>query len=316
MNQENTSTSKWLRHSLVIAVIATFSCFLWGSAFPSLKISYQLLGIADSPWAVKMQFAGYRFLLASMLIFIYMTFAKMPLLPKRSEIKPMVILGLFQTTIQYIFFYVGVGNTTGVMGSILTASGTFFSLILPHFYYKDDKLNLQKLAGLTIGFSGILIMNLGLDGLHTSWTFLGEGVLIISSLVGAAANIYAKEHSQEINPVKINAYQMLFGSLIMIVASFFFTGGNAIHFSAKSLPIFLWLGFISGAAYTLWYVLLKYNKVTKVSIYKFQVPVWGSILSALLVAGEKITLVTLLSLLLTALGIILVNLDIKKRPSH
>lgn len=316
MNQENTSTSKWLRHSFVIAAVATFSCFLWGSAFPSLKISYQLLNIADSPWAVKMQFAGYRFLLASGLIFIYMLFAKIKILPRKTEIVPMIVLGLFQTTIQYIFFYVGVGNTTGVMGSILTASGTFFSLILPHFYYKDDKLNLQKLLGLAVGFSGILIMNLGLDGLHTTWTFLGEGVLIISSLVGAAANIYAKENSKDINPVKMNAYQMLFGSLIMILASFIFTGGNAIHFSQASLPIFLWLGFISGAAYTLWYVLLKYNKVTKVSIYKFQVPVWGSILSALLVAGEKITAVTLLSLLMTAVGIVLVNIDFKKRPSH
>lgn len=316
MNQENSNASKWLNKSYIIAIVATLSCFLWGSAFPSLKISYRLLDIANSPWAVKMQFAGYRFLLASVLIFAYMAFAKISILPRKSELKPMFILGLFQTTIQYIFFYVGVGNTTGVMGSILTASGTFFSLILPHFYYKDDKLNLQKIVGLAIGFSGILIMNLGADGLQTSWTFLGEGVLIISSLVGAGANIFAKENAKDINPVKMNAYQMFFGSIIMIVASFFITGGNAIHFSADSLPIFLWLGFISGAAYTMWYVLLKYNKVTKVSIYKFQVPVWGSILSASLVAGEKITSLTLVSLFMTAIGIVLVNIDIKKRPTR
>lgn len=309
MNHKLSKDKPLFERTFFIALLATFCCFLWGSAFPSLKISYQLLDIANSTWSVKMQFAGYRFLLASLLIFIFMIFSKIPLKLKKSEVKPLLTLGLLQTTIQYIFFYVGVGNTTGVMGAILTATGTFFSLILPHFYYKDDKLNLQKTLGLLVGFSGIFVMNFGKGGLDSHWTLLGEGVLILSSLTGAIANIYAKEQSVKINPVKINAYQMLFGSLLMIVASFPLVGGNAIHFSIVSLPIFLWLGFISGASYTIWYTLLKHNKVTKVSIYKFQVPIWGSVLSSLLVAGESLTKLTLISLFFTALGILLVNYD-------
>ncbi len=312
MKHKLSKDSTLLQHTFFIALLATFCCFLWGSAFPSLKISYQVLHISDSPWAVKMQFAGYRFFLASLLIFAYMGFSKISFKLKKSELKPLLILGLLQTTVQYIFFYIGVGNTTGVMGSILTATGTFFSLILPHFYYRDDKLNLQKLLGLVVGFSGIFIMNFGKEGLGGHWTFLGEGILILSSLTSAIANIYAKEQTVQMNPVKVNAYQMFLGSLLMIIASIPLTGGNAIHFSSTSLPIFLWLGFISGAAYTIWYVLLKYNKVTKVSIYKFQVPIWGSVLSAIFVAGESLTHLTLISLGFTAVGIVLVNLDFKK----
>lgn len=308
---------KTLQKTWAIALLATFSCFLWGSAFPSLKISYELLNIGSSPWAVKMQFAGYRFFLAALLIFAYMAITKMTIKPTKEELKPMLILGIFQTTIQYIFFYIGIGNTTGVIGSILTATGTFFSLILPHFYYKDDKLNTIKTLGLIIGFSGIVFMNFGKGGFEGHFKLLGEGILIISSLTGAAASIYAKENSSQINPVKLNAYQMLFGSLIMIIASIPLAGGNAIHFSLESFPIFLWLSFISGAAYTLWYMLLKHNKVSQVSIYKFQVPIWGSILSALLVAGESITLMTVFSLALTVVGIILVNLNFKtNHKSH
>lgn len=309
---EHNRLEKKFQKPILIALLATFSCFLWGSAFPSLKISYELLQIGDSPWMVKMQFAGYRFLLASMLIFAFMFISKMEIKLKKSELVPLIILGVFQTTIQYIFFYVGIGNTTGVIGSILTATGTFFSLVLPHFYYKDDKLNLNKSLGLIIGFSGVFFMNFGKSGFENHFTLLGEGILILSSLTGAAANIYAKEISTAINPIKCNAYQMLFGSAIMILTSMPLTGGNAIHFSLKSFPIFLWLAFISGAAYTLWYVLLKYNKVSQVSIYKFQVPLWGSILSAMLVAGESITFMTFIALLLTVSGIILVNLNGKK----
>lgn len=301
---------------LMIALLATFSCFLWGSAFPSLKISYELLQIGTSPWAVKMQFAGYRFFLASLLIFAFMKVNRIAFKIEKDEWIPMITLGLFQTTIQYIFFYIGVGNTTGVMGAIITASGTFFSLILPHFYYKDDKLNLNKILGLLIGFSGVFIMNLGKGGIEGNFKLLGEGILILSSFTGAAANIYAKEITAHINPIKCTAYQMFFGSSIMILASYPLTAGNAIHFSLASFPIFLWLAFISGAAYTVWYTLLKYNKVSQVSIYKFQVPLWGAVLSALLVAGESITFLTLMALIMTILGIILVNIDPKKGPSQ
>lgn len=305
-----------LKKPLVIALLATFCCFLWGSAFPSLKISYELLNIGDSPWMVKMQFAGYRFFLASLLIFAFMAVSRMDMGIKKGEFLPMLTLGIFQTTIQYIFFYIGIGNTTGVIGAIITATGTFFSLILPHFYYRDDKLNWHKSLGLIIGFSGVFFMNFGKDGFQSQFTLLGEGILILSSFTGAAANIYAKEITSGINPIKCTAYQMLFGSLIMIMASLPLAGGNAIHFSFSSFPIFLWLAFISGAAYTLWYLLLRHNKVSQVSIYKFQVPLWGSILSAMLVAGESITAMTFLALLMTVVGIVLVNLTDKKGPSQ
>lgn len=307
----------YLQKPIIIALLATFSCFLWGSAFPSLKISYEMLHLANSPWAVKMQFAGYRFFLAAILIFIFMKFSKISLKISKGELVPMIILGIFQTTIQYIFFYIGIGNTTGVIGAIITATGTFFSLILPHFYYKDDKLNRNKILGLIIGFSGVFFMNFGKGGLEGQFKLLGEGILIISSLTGAAANIYAKEITSTINPIKCTAYQMLFGSSIMILASYPFTGGNAVHFTLSSFPIFLWLAFISGAAYTIWYTLLKHNKVSQVSIYKFQVPLWGAILSALFVAGEHITTMTLVALAFTVTGILLVNLnENKKEPNQ
>lgn len=299
----------YFQRPIIIAIFATLSCFLWGSAFPSLKISYELLNIASSPWAVKMQFAGYRFFLASLLIFAFMGFKRISFRIKKGELMPMITLGIFQTTIQYIFFYIGIGNTTGVIGSILTATGTFFSLILPHFYYKDDKLNFNKILGLIVGFSGVLFMNFGKSGFESHFIFLGEGILILSSLIGAAANIYAKEITSAINPIKCTAYQMFFGSIIMIIASVPLNGGNAIHFTIRSFPIFLWLAFISSAAYTLWYMLLKYNKVSQVSIYKFQVPLWGTLLSAMFVAGESITIMTIIALLMTVSGIVLVNLN-------
>lgn len=49
------------RQPLVIFIMATLACFLWGSAFPAIKVSYHLLGIGNAGAMVKLQFAGYRF---------------------------------------------------------------------------------------------------------------------------------------------------------------------------------------------------------------------------------------------------------------
>lgn len=46
-------------------------------------------------------------------------------IPQKSQWKGIALLGLVQTTGQYIFFYLGLANTTGVKGSILYALATF-----------------------------------------------------------------------------------------------------------------------------------------------------------------------------------------------
>ena len=62
-------------------------------------------------------------------------------------------------------------------------------------------------------------------------------------------------------------------------------------------------------AYSLWGILLKYNPVSKVAVFGFMNPVFGVILSALLLgegaqaAGVK----SLIALLLVSIGIYVVN---------
>lgn len=117
-----------------IMILALFSCFLWGSAFPSVKIGYKLFSIGADSTYEKITFAGYRFFLSSMMIFIFCAVTGQTLKIKKNDISKVVILGLIQTTIQYMFFYIGLSNTSGTKGSILAATSTLFSVILAHFF--------------------------------------------------------------------------------------------------------------------------------------------------------------------------------------
>lgn len=300
------------KNPLFIMLTATFACFLWGSAFPSLKFSYNALNLNGAPFYYKLQFAGYRFLLASSMIFAFIFISKINIKISRKSLFHLFMLGLIQTGLQYLFFYVGLSNTTAIKGSIMVSVGTFFSIVLPHFYYHDDKMSTKKIIGLLVGFSGVVLINLSKGPLDSTFSVFGEGFLIMASLMGAISSIMAKELSKSIHPVAITGYQMILGSIVMIFISFGFTGGNVIVFNRSVLPIFIHLGFISAAGFCIWFTLLKYNKVSTISIYKFQIPIWGSILSAIFIPNEKITLITVASLALVSLGIIIVNLN-KKR---
>lgn len=301
------NTENMLKKPIVIMLLASFTCFLWGSAFPSIKISYNMLGIADSPFYIKLQFAGYRFLLASLMIFAFMLIMKMNLRVTKKDILYLLALGLFQTGIQYLFFYVGLSNTPGVKASIINATGTFFSIIIPHFYYNDDKMSTKKWLGLLIGFSGVVMVNLSKGSLDASFRLIGEGFLIIASIMGAISSIMAKEITRRLNPILVSCYQMFLGSIVMILLSMTFTKGEMLSLTTEFIPLFIYLAFISSASFCIWYMLLKSNKVSTVSIYKFQIPIWGSILSTIVIPNESFTVITAGALVLVCIGIIIVN---------
>ncbi len=305
-------SEKFYRHPAVIFILATFSCILWGSAFPALKVSYAALDIGSAGFAVKLQFAGYRFFLAATYLLVFILATKRSLRIDKSVILPLVALGLVQTSLQYLFFYNGLSNTTGVKGSIMTSLGTFFSIVLPHFYYANDKMTKQKWAGLSLGFLGVIYINLAKGPIDGGFSFWGEGLLVLAALTGAVSSIMAKELSGKLDTVIMTCYQMFIGSSTMIAFSWLKLGGNVIHLTGDIVPIFLHLALISSAGFGIWFTLLKNNAISKVSIYKFQIPIWGSMLSAFFIPGETLSSETLFSLLLVSSGILLVNIPQRK----
>ncbi len=111
--------------------LALFCCFLWGSAFPSIKVGYTLFNIGAEDSYSQLLFAGIRFFLAGvMVIAVGSLMQKRVLYPKnRLEFGRVALLSLFQTILQYTLFYIGLAHTSGVKSSILIAVNVFFSIL-------------------------------------------------------------------------------------------------------------------------------------------------------------------------------------------
>ncbi|QBM27069.1 DMT family transporter [Hydrogenophaga pseudoflava] len=294
-----------------LILLATLCCLLWGSAYPAIKGGYALLGIARSDTAAQLVFAGWRFLLAGALLLVMAqltgrrVWALAPV-----QWAQLGLLGLAQTALQYVFFYVGLANTTGVKGSILNATGTFFSVLLAHFLYANDRLSRRKALGCAVGFAGVMVVNLrgGTQGLDAGFTLLGEGFIVIAAFVLSAASIYGKRLSQRIDPMVMTGWQLGIGGLVLLLGGLA-GGGDIRGWSAGSLALLGYMAVLSAVAFTLWAALLKHNRVGQVTVFNFLIPVFGALLSALFLGEAVLEWRNLAALVMVCGGIWLVTTE-------
>lgn len=292
----------------VVALCAIFCCVLWGSAFPCVKIGYELFHIDRGSVPSIMLFAGVRFALAGMLVIAFGSIQKRAFLfPKPRNIWRVLLVALFQTALQYTFFYIGLSRVSGVKSSVLNGLGVFFTILCACFVFRTEKFNLIKLAGCVLGFGGVILINLGGDFTFT-FSFTGEGFLILSGLSSAVAAGLVKIFSRHENTTALCGYQFLIGGVVLVIIGASF-GGTIPHISVGAAFMLLYLGFLSACAFTLQGFLLKYNPVSKVAVFKSANPLFGAVFSAIILneSEQLLSVYTLIAIILVCLGIFIIN---------
>lgn len=317
---------------LMVCLLAGICCLLWGSAFPCVKIGYQLFHIDSQDTYSQLLFAGCRFTLSGILVLVFAFFqnlwmekntsiisgnnkTKTILLPRRSITwKRILILCLFQTVIQYFFFYIGLAHTSGVKASIIVGTNVFVSILTASLIFQMERLTLSKILGCIVGFAGVVLVNLGSGGLNLSMSLIGEGFIFLSTFAYAFSSVLIKKYSQEESPVLLSGWQFFIGGILLIMVGFLL-GGRIQLATPSQTAILLYLAFISAGAYTLWGILIKYNPVSQVSVYGFMNPVFGVILSWLLLKDSSQTLgvQSILALIFVCGGIYVVNHNTDKQ---
>lgn len=290
-----------------ILIMAVISTALWGSAIPVIKIGYEAFGI--SKVEDKLLFAGIRFVLAGLLVVIFASIInKKPVLPKKEDIKGVALLGFVQTTLEYIFFYISLVYLTGVKGSILNSMGNFFAVVLAHIFFVNDKLNVQKICGCLLGFIGVVLCCFD-KGFDFSFTFMGDGFILIAALCFAVGSIISKKIASGRDSAMLTGWQLIFGGALLVVIGLVL-GGNITFRGFNCYVIMAYLAMLSSVAFTLWTVLLKHNPVGRIAVYNFLNPVFGVILSGILLGENIFGIRTVAALALVCIGIFVVNTDI------
>ena len=287
----------------------TFACLLWGSAFPCIKIGYGLFDIASTDVASIIAFAGARFLISGALVAVGMSIAhRRPFVPARRDWPCAIKLSVFQTILQYLLFYIGLSRCSGVTSSIIEASSTFIVVLLAAYAFRTERMTGAKALGCILGFAGVLIVNLsGRAGGGLSFR-----LVFLATFAAAMSSNLCKRYSVDHDPVLLSGWQFAIGGAVMLAAGLA-AGGRVAPAPganpAAAIALLVYMGFISAAAYSVWSATIAANDVSRVAVFGFVNPIFGVILSAILL-GETDVLspaLAVVSLVLVCAGIVIVN---------
>lgn len=293
----------------VIFLGALICNFLWGSAYPCVKSGMKIMGLSAGQTADIVIYAGERFTLAGIFVIIFGSIIQKKILFPHGKQWPKLFLQCsFQSVGQYIFYYIGLAHATAVNTSIIDSLNYFLAIIFSCLLFRMEKMTVRKTAGCVLGVLGVILININGSGFTTHMTFIGEGMVFISAVSSGLSSNVSKIVAQGDDPVLLSGYQFTAGGLIMIIGALF-AGGHFRPFTPGALALLVYLALVSSCAYTLWTILLKYNDVSHVTVYGFMNPVFGVLLSAIILGEtEGLGLNYLLALMVISIGIALINL--------
>lgn len=299
---------------IVVILGAILCCALWGSATPFIKLGYRVIFVSGKPDVPStILFAGVRFFFAGVItVALYSIARKRLLSPKLSNMPKVATVALFQTVVQYFFFYVGLANTSGAKGTVISGSSSFFAILISALIVRQEKLTPKKIIACIVGFAGIIAVNI--NGLDFNMNLTGDGFVLFSAVSLAVSSVLIKIFSKDEDPVVISGYQFILGGAVMIALGLIL-GGGFDSFGIAAFGILTYLSFLSALAYALWGVLLKYNPVSRVTIFSFMTPVFGVLLTALMLPDENTVRIVnlLIALALVCMGVFLLNYTHKPR---
>ncbi len=274
------------------AAMATL-CLIWGFNFVVMKLGNGVFPPGE--------FAALRFLTGAFVLLGVCLVKKIPL-PNKSDVKWLVLCGLFQTTYFNIAIQVSLNYISAGLTSVLTYSMPLFLSIMAHRWIPGEQLTARKTFGILIGIVGLFIaMNVKEGG-----SFFAVLLALSSAISWAIANLLFKLKLKHCDTIQFTTWQMTIGEVGLFLYTFSF---EHVEYHWEFMPVIyiLFSGVIASAlAFVLWNQILKNTKASNASISLLLVPIVG-IISGYIFLDETLSIITLAGILLVLVGIWIVN---------
>jgi drug/metabolite transporter (DMT)-like permease len=244
---------------------------IWSSSFLWIKIGVQEIG--------PMALVAYRMLFGALTAILIAMYQKVQWPRDWKTWGIYAILGPTSLAIPIFFISWGEQAIDSAVASILNATVPLFTIVIAHFWLHDDKMTVQKVLGLLIGFAGVVVL-LSEDLLTSSHnSVIGQAAVILASLFYAGSSVFARRATQHVDGFVRGAAPLITAAIFM-----WLIGPIAEKpFLVPTLPLTwtaaLWLGiFGSGLAIIMFYYLLHEIGPTRTSLVTYLFPLGGVIL--------------------------------------
>ena len=218
------------------------------------------------------------------------------------------VMSIVNVVLPFILITVGEQSIDSALASILNATVPLTVIVLAPLFLPDERITLARIAGLALGFAGVILLvapdlvNLGDSDLT------GELMMIGSSICYGIGNVYARRNVHGLRPMIPALFQVSFAALIVVpLALIVDRPFETVSPTPDAFVAVLWLGSLgSGLAYLAYFTILQQWGATRTSMVAYLLPVVGIALGAV-VLGDPVTLNRIGGTALVIAGIALVN---------
>jgi drug/metabolite transporter (DMT)-like permease len=225
---------------------------------------------------------------------------------------PFLLLGFTSVAIPFFLITWGELSIDSAVASILNATMPLFTIVIAHLFLQDDKMTVQRVIGLFIGFIGVVVL-LSEDltvGAHNS--ALGQAAVILASIFYAASSVYARRKTGSAPGLVRGAAPLVSATAIMWILAPVIESPFKIPQIHLTWIAILWLGVLgSGLALILWYYLLHEIGPTRTGMVTYIFPLGGVILGVIFL-NEHLSWQLAVGALLIVSSILVVNWQSKR----
>ncbi|MBS4190386.1 DMT family transporter [Bacillus sp. FJAT-49705] len=279
-------------------LLLLLTTFLMGSSFAIGKIGLS--------YSSPLLLAALRFTLAGFIMAAIVIMLKRPHPTSKGQWIKMFIIGTFQTAGVMGCIFLSLGTITASESSILTFTNPLLVVVFSTIFLQA-RYKLYQWIGVFLGLVGVVITM----GAQIEFNI---GILfgILSAVFWAISTLLVKTWGTSFDTWVLSAYQMFFGGLLLLLASFILEKPYFI-LTVNSLFILLWLSIMSSIVqFAVWYYLLQKGDPGKTSAFLFLAPFFG-VLSGWLLLGEKLYPSIIIGGLFIISGIYLVNRNFQQK---
>jgi drug/metabolite transporter (DMT)-like permease len=278
-----------LAHLAFVAV-----CLIWGTTYLAIRVALETVPV--------LLVAGLRWMAAGVLL-CGILLAMGRRLPPMRLWGALILLGILMNLmgnglVVFAQQYVASGLT-----AVLIATTPFWSALLERLLPNGDRFTARALAGLAVGFSGIVILvwpEMSQGG-ASGRAFVGGVIAIQLACVGwVIGTSYAKRHELGDNPFPSAALQMIFSGVMLLAAATAHGDWATLTFTPRTLAAMAYLS-IAGSlvAYSAYIYAIQHLRLSLVSLYAYINPIIAVALGTILL-GEPLS-----SRILLAAGLVL-----------
>ena len=215
------------------------------------------------------------------------------------------IIGIINLVIPFFLIAYGVQKVQSNLAAILMASTPLSATVLAHFFIDNEKINLIKVLGVLIGFSGIVFL-FSDNILINENNFLSALIIFFASTFYVIGGILTLKVSNKKNE-NVTASILIWATIFLIPVTAFVEKPWNLNPSTDSTISIIYLGIVAtGLAWLLRFRILKNNGLVFQAQVAYLIPIFGIILSYIFLK-EIITPKVLVSVAAIIVGIYFVK---------